>query len=462
MFELLVKRVWHRTLARIRRTHSGDASPDTSATRSSPANRLPREIVEMIIAYLIYDMHSLRACTLTCYSWYIAAVPHLHHTLTIMVGSWDRKYRWPNPIRYMHVLGLLPLVRELRFHGKTYLFDRFSPQLFNCCVLRQFFTLSNVQKLMIEHLDIPKFMPRIQRYFRYFLPTVQSLVLKEPRGSLRQLIYFIGLFRHLQDLELLDIRPSYLEEPAEDPTLIPPFVPPLRGWLKLTNFTKVHLLKEMIDLFGGIRFRYLRLFDVSGMRLLLGACANTLEIVVLDPADPRGEQHSLKGTEAPANDFAARSSLREFDFSRNKSLRTLEVPASSVRWTWPDGRSPSPISFLKHVLSTITSTTFLRVIVLYRDHNFPDVEPWHSRPPFRELLQAERAEKVSSYRWRFRVLREVRKVRDFQVELCVCVWGSLGEEPVRILEDAVAEEAKKGFSGFFSNPPVKYSPQRSR
>jgi len=398
----------------------------------------------MTIAYLIHDTCSLRACTLTCYSWYIAAVPHLHRTLTISTDCWGRRFRWPNPIRYMHRFGLLPLVRELRLHliENSYSVG-FSPRLFNRHILRQFFTLTNVQRLEIEHLDIPKFMPRIQRYFRYFLPTVRSLALKDPRGSCRQIIYFIGLFQHLQDLELLDCGFSYRQEPAEDPTLIPPFVPPLRGWLWITHFTKVHLLKDMIDLFGGIQFRCMRLFDVDGMRLLLSACAKALKVVTLDPTHPRGEQPSLKGAQVQANNFAARSSLQEFDFSRNKSLWLLQVPAWSINYASSDG-SPGVAPFLKHVVSTITSTAFFKIIILYGDCDFRGVE---YRPPnqphFRKLSQAERAEEVACNRKRFEVLREVRKVRNFQLELCASVWGSVGEEPVRILEEAVAEEEAK-------------------
>ena len=37
----------------------------------------------MVIAHLIYDTPSLLACSLTCYAWYIPAVPHIHHTVVI-------------------------------------------------------------------------------------------------------------------------------------------------------------------------------------------------------------------------------------------------------------------------------------------------------------------------------------------------------------------------------------------
>jgi hypothetical protein len=290
--DLFVKRVFYRTLARIREVGSGDTSPETPTAHCSPANRLPLEVVEIIIAYLKYDTRSLRACTRTCHSWYIAAVPHLHHTLTVNIdGRGEEKFRWPNPIHYMHMLGLLPLVKEFRVRGSH---NVFSPRRFNYCILRQFSALTNVQKLELGHMDIPSFMPRIQRCFRHFSPTVQSLVLEEPKGTRRQIIYFIGLFQNLQDLGLLYDRFCYLDEPAGDPAPIPAFVPPLRGFLRLVCFGMAGFLEDMIDLFGGIRFSLMHLYRVYGMRSLLSACAKTLECVALDPTDPLGKQLSLE------------------------------------------------------------------------------------------------------------------------------------------------------------------------
>ena len=120
--------------------------------------------------------------------------------------------------------------------------------------------------------------------------------------------------------------------------------------------------------------------------------------------------------------------------------------------------------FLKHVLSTITSPAFFRIAVLYGDRHFRGIEfPCSDRSSFRRLSQAERAEEVARHRRLFEVFREARKVRNFKLELCVCVWGSVGEEPVRILEEAVAEEkAKKGFDDFLSDPSVMYWPNWSR
>jgi len=423
---------------------SGGVSPKTSTTDCSPAPRLPLEVVEMIIAYLKYDTRSLRACTLTCHSWYIIAVPHLHHTLTVSSDLWKGgKFRWPNSVRSMHTLGLLPLVKEFRIRGRSH---GFSSMRFDSRTLRQFSALTNVQKLEIGRLDIPNFIPKIHRYFSHFLPTVKSLVLKEPSGSCRQIIYFIGLFQNLQDLELSDCL-HFQEERAADSKLIPAFVPPLRGLLVLGRLNSTGLLKDMVDLFGGIRFRYVNLYRVDGMRLLLGACAKTLESVMLYPTDPLVE-----------------SSLGDFDLSRNKSLRTLWIPVFPIHRPSNDDSRDATLKFLKHVLSTIKSSSFSKITVLYGDRDFRGGESWSSdRPLIRALSQAERAEEVSRHRKIFEVFREARKVRSFRLRLFASVWGAAGEESVRILEEAIAEEkAENGFKRFRHDPVVQYNPHRSR
>ena len=58
----------------------------------------------------------------------------------------------------------------------------------------------------------------------------------------------------------------------------------------VTFLKEVGLLKEMIELFGGIRFRHMDLFYVDGMSLLLEACAETLETLRFYLTDDRGKQ----------------------------------------------------------------------------------------------------------------------------------------------------------------------------
>ena len=415
----------------------------------------------MIIIHLIYDTHSLLACSLTCYSWYISIVPHLHHTLTISTNPFKkRKLMWPYPLMYTYRLGLLPLVKKLRIR-EGYNTDIYglSSQHLNPRLLHLFRALKQVQELEIDYLDIPTLMPRIRQCFGHFLPTLRSLCLREPKGCHRQIIYFIGSFRHLEDLKLPFSYARYhlRWEPRNDLTLFPPFAPPLRGRLMVTFLERAGFLEEMIELFGGIRFRRMDLFYVGGISLLLGACAETLETLRFYPTDVCGEQLCLNNMEVLANDFTAKSYIRNFDLSRNKSLQTLEVGAGSVDRALGGGSLNPTSSLLKHMLSTITSPAFSEVIVIHYGCDFSRLR-WASWSnifdPFRRMSQAERAEEALRHHMQFKLFCEAQKVRDFQFVLCADVWSDLAEYTMRVLREAVAAEKAKGLFDDFSSEPI--------
>ena len=188
----------------------------------------------------------------------------------------------------MYNLGLLPLAKDLKIFGDVG--AEISPRQFSFRVLRRFRALSNVTDLRLECLDIPKFLPKTQHYFGHFLPTVRSLTLGSPKGSRRQIIFFIGLFQDLEDLMLhnMELLPGEIE-PVDDPTLVPNFKPPLGGQLVAWNLKRADLIQQMINLFGEIRFTAVNLFDVNETRLLLRACKETLQTLQLHPTDPLSE-----------------------------------------------------------------------------------------------------------------------------------------------------------------------------
>ena len=49
-------------------------------------------------------------------------------------------------------------------------------------------------------------------------------------------------------------------------------------------------MKDMITLFGGLRFSYMDVFMVRFVQLLLDACAETLETLRVHPTDPYGKE----------------------------------------------------------------------------------------------------------------------------------------------------------------------------
>jgi len=127
-----------------------------------------------------------------------------------------------------------------------------------------------------------------------------------------------------------------------------------------------------------------------------------------------------------------------FDLPRNRSLRILEVPASSIAYEEPGN--------LTSVLSTITSPVFSKVVVVYRDYDI------YGLPS-----AVNKATALTPYYRHFAALREMNKVRTFQVVLCADVWDRVVVDAVRALEQAVAEErTKAGFGDFSSEPLVIY------
>lgn len=164
------------------------------------------------------------------------------------------------------------------------------------------------------------------------------------------------------------------------------------------------------------------------------------------------------------DDPIARSSLRDFNLSRNKSLRTLQVAACSVDDVLR-ARSPNAApSLLTYALSTITSPVFTKITAIYRDYDFRGVEPPEpGEPCLRQRLPSEKVEEALWHRQRFKAYRKIQKVRDFRLVLCVDVWDRVGRYSVRVLKGAVAaEKARNGFDDVFPEPAVIYSPRAFR
>jgi hypothetical protein len=387
----------------------------------------------MIAAHLIDDTHSLLACSLTSRSWYLAAVPHLHHTLITQVsyrGS-SKKNEWPGPLQAASELGWCPFVRRLFITADRHQY--FSPKVFCSSTQQEFSTLTNVQEFSIQYLNIPSFIPEIQQYFGQFSQTLRSLTLQITKGSERQIVFFIRLFPHLEDLGLYPGGACSPEEPG-DRTLVPPFVLPLRGRFKASFYWGDSLAKAMADLFGGVQFSHMDLMGMCGAQRLLYACADTLETFHLYATTLRGEKLSSKGIQVSPNYFTDSNTLRDYDLSRNKSLRELTITAQSLITALRSRPPATTPSSLRAVLSTIKSPTFSKVVVVYRESNF-----YHS--VYSSDAQAALEGEAAWYRRQFDTYREMYKGRDFQLVLQA---SHVSDDSMRELERAVVAEKVRG------------------
>jgi len=209
----------------------------------------------------------------------------------------------------------------------------------------------------------------------------------------------------------------------------------------MTCFTRVGILEDMIDMFGGMRFRCMDLRNVDGVQLLLDACAETLETLRLHPSDPD-----------------AKIPPQRFDLSRNKSLRTFEITMRSI---WKNSGSTIDSSVMR-AFSTIASPVFSRVTAFYLDDDFRGAfYGFQGSLAFYRLSATNAKQRVASqHRKVFEVLRRMRKVRDFRLELCADVWGCLVEQTVQELEWAIATEQKEGGLDDFSPRPLVTSNPR--
>ena len=255
----------------------GSTPPGTSTTYESTCS-LPYEIVEMIIAHLTRDLDALKACSLTCRSWYIATVPHIHHTLTLRDNSRDESRYELDPLSALHGLGLVSLIKEIRVSGRFPEWGSwFVPQAFSPDDLRHFSAFANVQALKLESLKIHDFIPGAERYFGHLSPTLRSIRLWSPCCTPRQLSHFLSLFSNLDNVNIgFPNNPSHASTPNTELVLFS--APRLRGQLELHGFDWIETWTDLITSCGGLRFHYMDLCWVGGcVPFLLGACAETLE-----------------------------------------------------------------------------------------------------------------------------------------------------------------------------------------
>jgi len=230
----------------------------------------------MIIVHLIHDTPTLKACAATCFSWYNVATPHLHHTLTLRQWSPDTSHKRLNPLASLDKFGLLPFVKRVQFEKELFAVPWVIPATFDCQSMRYFCALENVQELAIADLDFSKFPAGLGDYFGRFSHSLRSVTLSGPRGTRRQLLNFLILFPQLDDIEISHYH-SKAETHEELDTRSTLTRGGLRGRLTLVEFGEEGLLEDIAAAFGGMRFTSMDLENVRGMRLLLGACADTLE-----------------------------------------------------------------------------------------------------------------------------------------------------------------------------------------
>jgi len=234
----------------------------------------------MIIAHVLLDTPTLKASSETCRSWYLAALPHLHHTLTLHGRSSDIAGEWLTSLQRLDEMRLLSFVKRLQVE-QSYASPHYRPTILHARSLVPFLALMSVQELRITKLDFSVFTLQAQQNLGRCMPMLRSLALRQPGGTYHQHICFIGVFPNLDDLKVIHDR---VGQPAPYPAPSLQSAPPLRGRLELMWVGGESFVRDLSKLSGGFRFRHMDLFEVGGTRFLLDTCADTLETLRIYPA----------------------------------------------------------------------------------------------------------------------------------------------------------------------------------
>ena len=127
----------------------------------------------------------------------------------------------------------------------------------------------------------------------------------------------------------------------------------------------------------------------------------------------------------------------EFDLSNNTSLRSLEVAMGAILH-----HANTSLTFLKDLLSTITSPAFSEIVIVVEDN------VTHYADFFQHVLS--------------KVVRRLYEVKPFRLVFCLKVWDGDREATVKRLKGYIDGEAAEGGLEFLPCPPVISTQQLGR
>jgi hypothetical protein len=194
---------------------------------------LPQEVVDNIMDIFHDDLHTLKACSLTCKAMFASTRHLIHQTLHLTrrnnekVLTEEELFQSPGYhelrlVSYMAECGLLQYTRRIHV-GDPGIFipDTLLPHI------HHFQSLDRVHTLIIEHYDAVLWAKHYDTCFVHFYPTLTSLTLSRPFGHSRALLRFALQFPNLENLcfewsrgregtKLLRLAFSAITQPSED------------------------------------------------------------------------------------------------------------------------------------------------------------------------------------------------------------------------------------------------------
>ena len=146
-------------------------------------------------------------------------------------------------------------------------------------------TFTHLQELDIRYLSVGQPLRWLHEHCDILKSTIRTLTLRYPRGSVKELLCFIGLFSSLENLIVDSIDRNFTSG-----TFVPVLEtsPPLTGRLTLTGIFDREFMSGLVSFQKGVKFRTVDLQYCGEVQVIVDGCAGTMERFVCQPSDFRG------------------------------------------------------------------------------------------------------------------------------------------------------------------------------
>ena len=245
---------------------------------SRPGVRLPQELVDSIVGYISEDRSTLFACTHLSRTWYIAARAHLYRTFTV---SDSAGFDAADDFQTMEVIHL---VRRIVVARQIHQLDFMLPE-----TMTRLCAFTRLQELDIRCLNVGPPLTWLHEHCDILKSTVRTLTLRYPKGSIKELLCFIGLFSGLENLTV-----DSIDRDSSPGVLVPVLdnSPPLTGRLTLRGIFDQEFMSGLVSFQRGVKFRTVDLQFCGEVQAIVDGCAGTMKRFICQPSDFRGRPSS--------------------------------------------------------------------------------------------------------------------------------------------------------------------------
>jgi len=243
--------------------------------------------VDEILGYLLDDLGSLTACSLTCKRLFGATRPLIHRQLVCLdprpnlpkrkKSLLSRCKKDPGPFERLIEAdrsGILRYTRQLTLKPKDgSLRPRFNPKDLQES-LPHLRSITQLHGLTLIKFLLPPFIPTFNEHFGIFTNTLRQLDLRNAYGTAWEFLYIISQFLLLEDLTIVSPVGERTANPGRQIQAITQS-PPLRGKLILGQAAWRHLSEGLAAFPGGLNFRSLEFSWSKYLEPIFTACGRT-------------------------------------------------------------------------------------------------------------------------------------------------------------------------------------------